>query len=473
MLNGDFSFPQAGVAPDRIYDPDSLVQLPNGSYSRAQFPNNQIPRSRFDPAAVKFLGLNPFRGEDNRYSQTFYDSTGPRQNLSVDTNKNSYRSGFDEKIDHSFSDRHKIFGRYSNARHRSMSGTWQMQLANRDLDYIAAPIPIDQRQVAVSDSFVIDPTTINEVRLGWNRRKSTRLPDSLGQNWAAKFGIPNVGPETMPIFQTSSAGQFYFRFPEGETVDVNEAVSMQENLSLIRGRHTFKTGYELLRTRINSHLEQRPSGTYLLGGTEFPFTPGTGNVFASFLMGGVVRADFTKALATWLPRWWSHALYFQDDWKVSPKLTLNLGIRWQTESPYQTKYGQQSRFDPTAIDPLTGLKGALLHPTGALAGRDINNFQPRVGVAYNFRKDWVFRGGFAINTLDLWTNGLRENFEEYLATAVIQQPTGNPSLAFKLSQGPPPVNFNVRPDGSAPFMGRTSPGAQPPTSILPCDRLMS
>jgi hypothetical protein len=458
MLNGDFSFPQAPVAADRIYDPDSLVQLANGSYSRTQFPNNQIPRSRFDPAAVKFLGLNPFRGEDNRYGQTFYDSTGPRQNLSIDTNKNSYRSGFDEKIDHSFSDRHKIFGRYSNARHRSMSGTWQMQLANRDLDYIAAPIPIDQRQVVVSDSYVINPTTINEVRLGWNRRKSTRLPDSLGQNWAAKFGIPNVGPETMPIFQTSSGGQFYFRFPEGETVDVNEAISMQENLSLIRGRHTFKTGYELLRTRINSHLEQRPSGTYLLGGTEFPFTPGTGNVFASFLMGGVVRADFTKALATWLPRWWSHAAYFQDDWKVGPKLTLNLGIRWQTESPYQTKYGQQSRFDPNAIDPLTGLKGALLHPTGPLAGRDMNNFQPRIGVAYNVHKNWVFRGGFAINTLDLWANSLRENFEEYLATAVIQQPTGNPSLAFKLSEGPPSVNFNVRRDGSAPFIGTNFAG---------------
>ena len=121
------------------------------------FPNNQIPRSRFDPAAVKFLGLNPFRGENNRNNQTFYDSTGPRQNLSVDTNKNSYRSGFDEKIDHSFSDKHKIFGRYSNARHRSMSGTWQMQLANRDLDYIGAPIPIDQHQVVVSDSYVINP----------------------------------------------------------------------------------------------------------------------------------------------------------------------------------------------------------------------------------------------------------------------------------------------------------------------------
>jgi hypothetical protein len=458
MLNGDFSFPGGSVVPDRIYDPDSLVLLPNGSYSRTQFPGNQIPRSRFDPAAVKFLALNPFRGEDNRYNQTFFDTTGPHQNLSVDTNKNSYRSGLDEKVDHSFSDKHKLFGRYSNARHRSMSGTWQMQLANRDLDYIAAPIPVDYRQVVVSDSFVVNPATINEVRLGWSRRKSTRLPESLGQNWAAKFGIPNVGPETMPIFQTSSGGQFYFRFPEGETVDVNESASFQENFTLTRGRHTFKTGYELLRTRINSHLEGRPSGTYLLGGTEFPFTPGTGNVFASFLLGGVVRADFTKAFGTWLPRWWSHALYFQDDWKATSHLTLNLGLRWQIESPYSTKYGQQSQFDPTASDPLTGRRGALLHPRGSLYKRDANNFQPRIGLAYNFRQSWVLRGGFALNTLDLWTNGLRENFEEYLATAVIQQPSGNPDIAFKLSQGPPAIRFNVQPDGSVPFVGTNFTG---------------
>ncbi|MCC6588341.1 MAG: TonB-dependent receptor [Bryobacterales bacterium] len=458
MLNGDFSFPQSPVAADRIYDPATLVQLPNGTYSRTQFPNNQIPRSRFDPVAVKFLGLNPFAGENNRNNQTFYNSTGPHSNLSADTNKNSYRTGIDGKIDHSFSDRHKIFGRYSNARHRSMSGTWQIQLTNRDLDYIGTPIPVDQRQVVLSDSFVISPHTINEVRLGWNRRKSTRLPESLGQGWAARFGIPNVGPETMPIFQTSSGGQFYFRFPEGETVDVNANASLQENLSMIRGRHTFKTGYEILKTSINSHLEERPSGTYLLGGTEFPFTPNTGHPFASFLLGTVTRADFTKALATWLPRWWSHAAYFQDDWKATKRLTLNLGVRWQTESPYQTKYGQQSQFDPTAIDRLTGRMGALLHPKGALARRDANNFQPRIGMAYNFRQNWVFRGGFAVNTLDLWTNGLRENFDEYFATASIQQAPGNPDIAFRLSDGPPPVRFNIQADGSAPFVGTNYAG---------------
>src|SRR5262249_28590282 len=161
------------------------------------------------------------------------------------------------------------------------------------------------------------------------------------------FGIPNVSTETMPSFLDSGGGNFFTgRFPEGPQSDVTESFSFQENLTKVRGRHTFKTGYELLRTRANSRLNAEPSGRYRFGGTEQPFTPNTGNSFASFLVGGVARADFTKDLATWLPRWWTGSLYFQDDWKVAQRLTLNLGLRWQYETPYNTKYGQQSQFDP-------------------------------------------------------------------------------------------------------------------------------
>ena len=74
----------------------------------------------------------------------------------------------------------------------------------------------------------------------------------------------------------------------------------------------------------------------------------------------------------------------------------------------------------------------------------MNNFQPRIGLAYNFRPNWVFRGGFAVNTLDLWTNVLQENFDEYLATAVVQQAPGNPDVAFYLRNGPPAVPVRCR-----------------------------
>ena len=455
MLAGDFSF---GGVGDPIYDPASLVQLPNGSYSRSPFPGNQLPMDRVDPVFQKFMSFEPYRGEDNRNNQAFINRTGPHNNLSRDTVYRSYRTGMDFKADHMFSDRHKIFGRYSNFRHRSFNGRWQVQVNNKIFDFNHTPIPINQRQGVISDSFTVSPTTINEIRLGFNRRKFTRTPESLGQDWAGQLGIPNVGPETMPNFRTVSGGELYIQFPEGESIDVNENWSLQENLTMVRGRHTFKAGYELMRTRHNSHVPAQPSGIYRMGGTEFPFRPNTGNSFASFMLGSVVRADYTGDLATWLPQWWSHALYFQDDWKVNQNVTLNLGLRWQYESPYSTKYGQQSQFDPTAIDPLTGLRGALLHPTGLLAKKDWNNFQPRVGMAYNFKDGWVFRAGFAMNTLDLWTNGLLENFDEYLATAVVEQPPGNPDVAFYLRQGPPPFHFQINPDGSAPFIGTNYSG---------------
>ncbi|MEX2261554.1 MAG: TonB-dependent receptor [Bryobacteraceae bacterium] len=456
MLRGDFSFPQqlaAGGRVDPIYDPDSLTQLPNGSYSRIQFPNNVIPQSRFDPVAVKFLALGPFAAPNDRNNQTFFNSQGPQNNASADAPFESPRTSFDNKIDHQFSDFHKIFGRWSYFRHRSWSGDLQTAIAARFLDYNEVPIPLDQNQIVVSDSWTLNPTTINEIRAAYNRRDFHRSPDTLDQNWAGQLGIPNVDQRTFPSFLTASGGQMYFRYPEGGSFDVNENFSLQESLTFFRGRHTFKTGYEVIRTRHNVGVAAQPSGRYNMAGTEFPFTPNTGHPLASFLLGSVGSAVFTRDLATWLPRWWSHALYFQTDWKAATKLTLNLGLRWQYESPFQTKYGQQSQFDPTATDDLTGRQGALLHPQRALARSDWNNFQPRAGLAYNFRDKWVFRGGFAVNTLDLFTNSTLENFDEYFATANIQPQPGNPAHVFKLSQGPPPVNFNIRPDGSASYIG--------------------
>ena len=128
----------------------------------------------------------------------------------------------------------------------------------------------------------------------------------------------------------------------------------------------------------------------------------------------IVESDFFQDL-----RSTEYAGFIQDDWKVNSRLTLNLGVRWQVQSVANNKYGQQSSFDPNGADnDKVGATGVITHPA-KLYGKDWNNFQPRVGMAYNFHQNWVFRGGFALNTLDLWTNGLRENFEEYLGTEVL------------------------------------------------------
>ena len=460
MLAGDFSFNGVGQP---VFDPASLT-LVNGAYQRTQFPGNRIPLSRLDPAYQKFMSFNPFTPENNRFNQAFMTNVGPRDNLSADTVFRSYRTSFDTKIDHSFSDRHKIFGRWSYFRHRSFNGRWQIGAANREFDFNTVPLPIDHNQFVISDTFTLSPTMIHEVRLGFNRRFNERTPGSVGQNWAQQFGIPNVSAATMPTFVCASvftaecssgvAGRrMIIDFPGGSSLDVNESFSLQDNLTKVSGRHTFKMGYELMRTRHNVRIASNPSGVYHFGGTDFPFRPNTGNAYAAFMLGSVVKADFTQDLASWLPRWWSQAAYFQDDFRVNRRLTLNLGVRWQYESPFSTKYGQQSQFSPTATDPLTGRPGAILHGKGLLSKRDLNNFQPRVGMAYTLSDKTVFRGGFALNTLDLWTAGLTENFEEYFATATVEQAPGNPDVAFYLRNGPPRTQFNIQADGSAPFVG--------------------
>jgi len=138
---------------------------------------------------------------------------------------------------------------------------------------------------------------------------------------------------------------------------------------------------------------------------------------------------------------------------------LNLGLRWSYESPFTTKYGQQSQFDPNATDPLTGLKGAITHPAGLLGNRNFKHFQPRIGLAYRASDKLVFRGGFGITSVDLFTTDFNQNFEEYSSSASIQRPSGDPRTAFSLSQGPGPINYAILPNGTSPFVERTiAPG---------------
>jgi hypothetical protein len=464
MLAGNFNF--GGLNP--IFDPATTAFGPNSGcpagqaecWYRLPFPNNQIPANRFDPAVRNYLGRNPFTPENNT-QRAINAASGPTHNLIAPTQYRSYRTRFDGKVDHQFSANHKIFGRYSHVRHRSWRDRYSPEIAWREIDYRAVPIPIDQRNVVISDTYTISPTMINEARLGYNRRRGTVFPSTIGQDWAGQLGIPNVGPETFPHFQacnnqsSCTSGTVALRQETGLSAsqEVGEDFTFQENLTKIVNKHTLKFGYETIRSRYNSLVAALPSGTYRFGATDFPFRPNTGNSFAAFLLGSVSNAEFTQAVTTWLPRWWSHAFYVQDDYKVSRTITLNLGLRWSYESPFNTKYGFQSQFDPNAIDPISGRRGAITHPKEALASKDLNNFQPRLGLAWQIKPNLVFRSSFGLITQDLMANGLNQNFEEYFATASVQAPPGDPRPVFQLSQGPPALRFNVLPDGSVPFSG--------------------
>ncbi|MBI3210940.1 MAG: TonB-dependent receptor [Candidatus Solibacter usitatus] len=440
MYGGDFSFGGRGFP---IYDPSTTRQDSTGRWLRDPFAGNRLPVSQIDPVVKKFLSFNPWT-QANRPG--VITPTGVTQDLVLPTKGRYFFTRYDNKVDHQFSTNHRVFGRLSRMRNRA-PGRYSTDIAWDVYDPVMVQ-PNDFTNIVFSDTYTFSPTLISEFRLGYNRRHETKDPISYGQGFAAQLGMPNAGATTFPRFVTGYNGG-----PGGRFQNISEDNTLQENLTKVVSRHTLKFGYEMVRTRYNALAEALPSGIYNMGGTELPFTPNTGNTFASFLLGNVASAQFTRNQATWLPRWWGQALYLQDDFRPMKNLTLNIGLRWSYESPFSTKYGQQSQFDPTAIDPITKLPGAITHKTGQLARKDLNNFQPRLGLAWNFRPNFVFRSSFTLISIDLMTNDLNQNFEEYLASANIQSPTGDPRTAFKLSQGPPAVAFTTNADGSVPYVG--------------------
>src|SRR6266478_369978 len=444
MKNGNFAF---GANALTIYNPNTIRQNAAGTWISDPFPGNQIPASLISPVVKNFLSHNPWVQPNNPGITT---ATGPQQNFTISQPKVLQRYATDVKIDHQFSTKHKIFARFSEMTEPVWynGGNYQGQLAWTLIDSNHQSLPTTNYNGILSDTYIFGPTRFNEFRLGFNRRTVDLLSNVNDSNWSQQLGIPNVTANGFPVFNIG-----YYLNPLGDSHQAGQDLTVQDNFTQIVGKHTLKVGYELIRTTYVSALQAQPSGTYTFGGTEAPFTPNTGNTFANFLLGTVTSAVYTQNFATWLPRWWHNTGYVMDDWKPGHGVTLNLGLRWAYESPFQTKYGQQSQFDPTAADPLTGLTGAITHPKSALAKGDWNNFQPRLGLAWNFRPKWVFRSSFGIMTQDLTTSGINQNFNEYQGTANVQQLPGDPRPAFTLSQGPPGFSYPVQSNGSTSFVG--------------------
>jgi hypothetical protein len=468
MLNGNFGFGGLGYP---IYDPKSITctaaaGCPGSTgWTATPFAGNQIPQSRFDPVAVKFLSMNPYQLPN---TTGFYSATGPNTNYTDLTHYLSDREGYVAKIDEQSGANDRFFARYAGNMFRQPIGRNAVQykwgLIDQTSFSYGLPEPIDVRSMTLGEYHNLGPTVINEFRLAYQRRADTVRPTLNNQGWAGTLGIPGVGPQTFPGFVGASGGSSVtWTANPSATANanlrtINEDFEIIDNVTKVRGTHTFKAGYHGMLVRENDIAVTQPSGVYnfTTSGSGLPFTPNTGNTFASFLLGSVTSASFTNLIANYLPRWWSHQAYFQDDWRVARGLTINIGVRYSYETPANTKWGFKSEFNPTVVDPLTGLMGAITHPKGTVYGGDRNNFTPRLGVSWNFAKKFVFRGSFSEFTQDVLP---QLGQEEYTAQAQVQQPSGSPFPAFYLSQGPGPLPYNINGStGTANYIGTNYSG---------------
>jgi hypothetical protein len=421
-----------------IYDPATTRANPAGAgFVRDPFNANTIPASRLDPASVKSLVIMPL---PNRAAANAF--TNQQNFLSVIQNSLSMKQ-YTSRFDHRLSDRNSVFVRLSWYQHLSDSGVFGG----------AYPEPATRQRIdnfqpknfLLSDSHVFSPRVINEFRAGISRLYFTFTPASYGQNWPEKMGLPaSVPRDVLPALNIAGLAGI------GQTNwGIRGTYEWQffDALTVVAGKHTLKVGGDIRLRQGNNLLRAVPSGSFT-----FPATltgnpqqqAGTGSGFATFMTGAVGSANIATYLG-YTQVGWTGSAFLQDDWKITPRLTLNLGLRYQYQSPPRERHDGQSNFNPNAKNPLNGLMGRMEYAGHEYERTpwksDWNNFAPRIGFAYDVlgSRRTVLRGGYGIFTP---TNFYAEFYGSQAGFATTptnyDPPGGNGNLpAFQFQNGLP------------------------------------
>ncbi|MGH9352292.1 MAG: hypothetical protein ACRD2G_09055, partial [Terriglobia bacterium] len=277
------------------------------------------------------------------------------------------------------------------------------------------------KQIRLSYTYTPSPTMVNDLNLGFLRDNNFFGPLDPGPGLAALgiTGLPPLAKDSpFPLISIGTLINSIGTTAGGASAAVSNRFIVNDNLTMIRGAHTFTFGGDLRRLELNNGgipsgqftfepSESGLNGTGFINGNQTVSIPAdTGNPVASFLFGGMDYSHFDYPIPQYY-RWLQAGLYAQDDWRVRPDLTLNLGLRWDVQVPRTEKYGNVSSVDPTLPNPAAGgLPGAYTF-FGVGAGRNgrprignvyYHGFQPRIGLAYSPGSEHktVFRGGFGI-----------------------------------------------------------------------------
>ncbi len=431
---GDFRrLATSAGAPIPIYDPATTRPNSNGSgLIRDQFPNNIIPASRFDPITPKILAFWPAPNREPTNPFTFANNFQDENKTITDWTQ------FNIRVDHRFSDSNSMFFRYTHARHYTAGNsifTDPTVGQNREDTQM-------NRNIMFSDTHTFSPTLLNNLRIGVMRQHFLFQAVNAGKDWPRRLGLPEIVPnDQFPQLEFGYGmigGQAY-----GERGSLNWDI--QNMLTKIHGNHTMKIGYNHRILYGGNRQGAALSGNFVFSGltTNPQATAGTGSNLAQFLLGEVSSANIDRILGNSF-HGTAISAFFQDDWKVSRRLTLNLGLRWDwQQKPYERNNGHIN-FDPSLPNPGTPFMGQVVY-----AGRngqprsfmeeDFLDFGPRFGFAWDIFGNGrtVFRGGYGIFYPSIFFRTFMGNTQLFSNTSTSWVAQGPGQRAFRFADGFP------------------------------------
>jgi hypothetical protein len=406
MRQGDFG----EVAT--IYDPLTTLVLPSGAVTRQPFPGNVIPKDRWDPVTAKLMNAYPLP-----------TSTALANNLVTTPSRTQDWNQFDLRVDHMQSERNNFLARYSRSKTATVNPytfaavqipglSKPVGLGNEDT--FAGPSNLLAEHAVFGWVHVFSPRLALDSRAGYNHfdLKFTQADVASGDQLGEQLGVPNANQQdqqnAIPIFSPSG----YTGIGQSRSLPIfrhEKTFQYVSNLIVAGDKHTIKAGFDVRRRHMGEFQTNRGNGRFNFSPniTNNPANNTGGHVMASFLLGAPSLIEQDYLLADAAIRSTEYSVYVGDDWRASGKLTLNLGLRYELDTPPSEVSNQWANFDPTTATVVVAGRNGVSDTAGVKTFTKA--FAPRLGFAYQIAQRTVVRGGAGIfwNTAGHGGNALR------------------------------------------------------------------